>query len=462
MRRRRNLSRRSFLRGLAGTAIALPLMEFGLAREAIANEAVGAVTADGFPRRFVYMFHPNGTMQNTFWPTAGSTTRDFELSTILSPLEMHKDKLIIPRGIDLLSCSGSVSPGEPHQRGMGGILTGRGLQQGSFVGGDGSLAGWADGISVDQAIANHVGQNTPYPSLQLGVRSDTTAPTAEVRSRISYSGPAQPLPPQNDPLVVFNQMFSDFMTEPSELVELKARRKSVLDTVSSQFEAVRSRAGYADRQRLDEHMALVRDLEIRLENERVTGEACYAPAEPDQMDPDNEDTMPEIARLQVDLLVMALACDLTRVGSIQFSNAKNHIRFPWLDSLGDGHQLSHAGPSNDNAYNQWVARDTWFAEQFNYLLTKLDSVQEGENTMLDNTCVIWINELGQGNTHSQTDIPFVLAGSAGGFFDTGQFVEYSNASHNDLLTAIQNAYGIESEEFGDTRFSNGPLSGIIS
>lgn len=459
---RRRLTRRTFLRGLAGSAIALPLMEFGLGRQAFASEAMGAVTADGFPKRFVYFFHPNGTMQNTFWPTAGESTRDFELSSILSPLEMHKDKLIIPKGIDLKSCSASVSPGEPHQRGMGGVLTGRGLQEGAFVGGDGQQAGWGDGISVDQAIANHIGTGTPFQSLQLGVRSDSTAPTAEVRSRISYAGPAQPLPPQNDPLVIFNQLFSDFMTEPAELGEARARKKSVLDAVMGQFESVKKRAGHTDQIRLERHFTMIRDLEIRLQNERVTGEACYAPTRPDELTPDSEDTMPEIARLHIDLMVMALACDLTRVASIQFSNAKNHIRFPWLDSLGDGHQLSHAGPSNDSAYNQWIARDTWFAQQLNYMLTMLDSVQEGDNTMLDNTCVLWINEISQGNTHSQQNMPFVLAGGAGGFLDTGQYLEYTSASHNDLLVTLQNAYGIESDTFGDERFANGPLSELIA
>jgi len=456
MIRNRSISRRTFLRGLAGSAIALPLLEMSMVSPASAQ----LLTADGFPKRFIYFFHPNGTIQDAWWPTAGQNSRDFQLSRILEPLEMMKHKILIPKGIELKSGAGSAGPGEPHQRGMGTVLSGHPLQSGSFVGGDGSLAGWGNGITLDQVIADHIGAQTSFGSIQLGVRSDTTAPTAEVRTRISYRGPAQPLPPINEPRVVFDQLFSDFSTAPSELQHVRDRRKSVLDTVRSQFNSIHKRAGYADRIRLQQHMDIVRDLEVRLENEGVSGEACYAPERPEERNADHEDTMPEISRLQIDLLVMAMACDLTRVGSVQYSNAKNHIRFPWLESLGDGHQLSHAGPSNTNAHEEWILRDRWFADQFNYLITKLDSIQEGSGTMLDNTVVLWINELSQGNTHSHVDMPFVLAGKGGDFFDVGQYIEFGNVPHSNLLVSIQNCFGIEGDIFGDPRFCTGALSGI--
>lgn len=457
MIRNRGLTRRTFLRGLAGSALALPLLEMNLARSAFAQDIM---SADGFPKRFIYFFHPNGTIQDSWWPTAGGSTREFQMSRILEPLEMMKHKLIIPKGIELKSGSGSVGPGEPHQRGMGTLLSGYPLQEGSFVGGDGSLAGWGGGETLDQILADHIGAQTPFGSIQLGVRSDTTSPTAEVRTRISYRAAGEPLPPINEPRVVFDQLFSDFATAPDELQEVRARRKSVLDAVRDQFSTLNTRAGYADRLRLEQHMEIIRDLEVRLQSEGVSGQACYAPERPEELNADHEDTMPEISELQIDLLVMAMACDLTRVGSIQYSNAKNHIRFPWLESLGDGHQLSHAGPSNTRAHEEWIARDRWFASQFNYLLTKLDAIQEGDGTMLDNTVILWINELSQGNTHSQNNMPFVLAGSGGGFFDVGQYIDFGNVSHTDLLVNVQHCFGIDSEVFGDPRFCNGPLAGI--
>lgn len=459
---RRRMNRRTFLRGLGGAAVALPLLPSLGGNQALAAETAGALTPDGFPRRFIYFFHPNGTMPNDFWPTGGTSTRDFELSTILSPLETFKEHLFIARGIDLESGSSSWGPGEPHQRGMGTLLTGRPLQEGNFVGGDGSLAGWADGISLDQHIANHVGGVNRFKSLQLGVRADTTAPTGEVRTRLSYEAAAKPLPPQNDPLEVFNDIFGDMVAAPGEMEEARAKQKSILDGAIGQFETLNRRVGRQDREVLQAHLETIRDLERRLQNEGVTGEACYIPTTPTEQEPDSEDTMPLIAELQIDLLVTAMACDLTRVGGIQFSNAKNHIRFPWLDSLGDGHQLSHAGPSNNQARTEWIARDTWFAQKFAYLLNKLQSIPEGDGTMLDNTTVIWLNELSQGNTHSHETMPFVLAGSAGGMLDVGQYVEYPTAkSHVDILVALQNAFGIEDQVFGDARFTQGALSELI-
>lgn len=447
-----NLSRRTFLRGLGGAAVALPLLPSMFARDAFAQST--------FPKRFIYFFHPNGTMQESFWPTPGATARDFVMSPILAPLQPHREKLLVLEGLNLAAAGAQYGPGEPHQRGMGALLTGRPLQEGSFVGGDGSLAGWADGISLDQQIANHISGGTKFKSVHLGVRADTTAPTAEVRTRLSYAGPAQPIPPQNEPLVVFNDLFSDFGTEPSELAVIRQQRKSILDTVAGQINDVNKRVGRDDRQRLEAHLAMVRDLEVRLTNERVTGDACYAPQRPDDLEPDSEDSMPLISRLHIDLLVMAMACDLTRVGSIQYSNAKNHIRFPWLASLGDGHQLSHAGPSNEAAHTEWVARDAWFATELAYLMTMLDAVQEGDGTMLDNTVILWMNELAEGNTHSHNNMPFVLAGSGGGYFQTGRHLQFDGASHSDLLVSIQNAFGMEAQTFGDERFVTGALSGL--
>src|SRR5690606_11040082 len=206
-----------------------------------------------------------------WWPIAGANERDFTLHTSLAPLEPYRDKLIIPRGIDLDSVD--AGPGEPHQTGMGGILTGRPLQEGAFVGGDGSLAGWGDGMSIDQAIANHVGTQSPLASLELGVRADSNA-GSEVRSRLSYRGPGEPLPPMNDPRDVFDLIFSDMNTDPELLSEIRRKRMSVLDTVTDQFTAVQRRVGAEDRDRLDAHFTMLRELETRLQMEGIVGGNC--------------------------------------------------------------------------------------------------------------------------------------------------------------------------------------------
>ena len=453
---RKTLSRRQFLRGLGGVCVGLPLLHLG---GLPANgQSSGILTADGFPKRFIVFFHPNGTVQESWWPEAGLSETDFRIGGILTPLQRFKSRLILPQGLDMLSSS--AGPGEPHQKGMGGLLSGRPLQEGSFVGGDGSLAGWGDGITVDQAIARHIGATTRFGSLELGVRADSNG-GSEVRTRLIYSGPAQPLPPMNDPREVFDSLFSDFEADTTEMADRRTQRTSVLDTVQSQFGELRNKVGALDRQRLEAHFEIVRDMERRLSNERFFSGACLDTGRPDEREPDSEDTMPDILKLQIDLMVSAMACDLTRVGSIQVSNAKNHIRYPWLESLGDGHSLSHAGPSNDEARTELELRGNWLAQQFSYLLDRLDALPEGDGTMLDNTVVLWGNELAQGNIHSQVSMPFVLAGSAGGALKTGRHIQYANRPHNDLLVTLLNAFGLEDTTFGDERFCTGPLSELL-
>lgn len=454
----RRLTRRTFLRGLGGVAVSLPFLGMGLP----GSEAFGQASGDGpkIPKRFIFITHPNGVISEAWFPPAVGREEDFQLQAVHQPLAAFRDKLTLFHGVHL-SCS-SVGPGEPHQTGMGGLLTGRPLQEGTFIGGDGSRAGWGDGISLDQYLAQKIGHDTPFGSLELGVRADTHA-GSEVRSRLAYAGPGQPLPPLNDPFEVYQRLFSDFMTDDAAVRQLRERRASVLDSVMDQFGAVMRRAGAEDRQRLDQHLTLIRDLERRLQSGARGSEGCFKPNSPEQIEPDNEMTMPQIAQAHADLLIVAMACDLTRVATIQFSNAKNHIRFPWVDSLGDGHALSHAGPSNTDAMAQWIRRDVWHAEQIGYLMTRMSTIMEADgSSMLDNTLIVWCSEIARGNTHSHRDMPFLMAGSMGGHFKTGRYVRYNDKPHNDLLVSILHAFGVEDESFGDARFCNGPLTGLTA
>jgi hypothetical protein len=447
------MSRRQFMRGLFGAAVSLPILGMG------APGPLGRAHAEAgnFPKRFIFMIHPNGVIPQSWFPTGGES--DFVLGVSHKPLEKYRSKLLLFKGVDM-TC-GSVGPGEPHQKGMAGFLTGRPLQMGDFIGGDGSRAGWGDGISLDQYLARKIGKDTPFGSLELGVRADSFGAGSEVRSRIAYAGPGQPLPPINDPGVVFEQLFSDAMTEPEAVKKIRAQRKSVLDAVSKQFDAVVKRADADDRLRLEIHAAMIRDIEQRLEREQITGEVCYVPEQPEDLEPDGESAVPKIVKAHLDLLAIALACDLTRVATIQISNAKNYMRYPWLNSLGEGHNLSHAGPSNTTAVTELTARDVWHSEQLVYLMDKLAQVPEGDGTMLDNTVIVWTSEIAVGNTHSQQNMPILMAGSAGGYFKTGRFLTYQNRSHQDLLVSLLHAFGVEDEKFGDERFCTGPLSELV-
>ncbi len=452
----RRIHRRSFLLGTGGAALALPLLQMNTR---VASGAEPGYAEDGFPLRFIVFFHPNGVWPPTWWPTPGASPTEFTLASSMIPLEPYRDRIVIIDGLNMPSAD--AGPGEPHQSGMGAVLTGRALQAGSMVGGDGTLAGWGDGISVDQELAAVIGGESSFSSLELGVRASAFG-GGEVRSRMVYAGPAQPLSPDDDPLSVWNRVFADLTLSPSEMAELRARRLSILDTVEGQFAALEARAGAADKQRLQQHADLVRDLEGRLQTEAVLGEACTLPTAPPGTAPDDANTMHVVSQQQLDLMVMALACDVTRVASIQYSNGKNHTQFPWISSMGDGHELSHAGDTDTVAWAEWSTRETWYAEQFAYLLGKLAAIPEGASTMLDHTVILWANELAQGNTHSHNRMPFVLAGSAGGLIQTGRLLTYSNLPHNNLLVSVLNAFGVEATTFGAPEHGTGALDGLLS
>jgi hypothetical protein len=440
----RRVSRRSLLKASGAVLSILP----GL-------ESLGANAQEATPvQRLVLMFNPNGTIQDQFWPQVVRSETDFDLSPILLPLQAHQAQLLLLKGLSIGVAK--TGPGGPHQKGTGGLFTGADLQAGSFKDGCGSLAGWANGISIDQAIVNHLGQTTLVPSLELGVR----ASEGEVRSRVVYAGPGAPLPPENDPQAVFQRLFAGFQLSPDEIERQRAQRLSVLDTVKAQFAELDPVLSAGDRARLDQHLEMVRGVERRLDLlSSVTGQ-CSVPTAPPMLAPDDETTMPMISHLHLDLLAMAFACDATRVGSIQYSNAINSIRFPWLNSLGQGHTLSHSANSDMDATQQLVARANWHAAELAYFMDALSAIPEGEGSALDNTLIVWGNELGVGNTHGHDNIPFLLAGGGAGF-TMGRYLQFDNQPHNRLLVAIQNAFGIPSDSFGHPDYATGALAGLV-
>jgi hypothetical protein len=438
-------SRRRFLG--AGALLGLPLLD-----------ALPRAHADAlYPRRFVFVYNPNGTVPEQFWPTGveedvtEAALSGLTLPTITSPLEPFKDRLLFLRGLDLKVTE--VGPGGPHQRGLGSLLTGRELQEGVFVDGCGRMAGWANGISIDQEIAKHVGQSTLLPSLELGVR----AAEADVRGRMSYAGPGNPMPPVNSPLLAYERLFSNFQ-DVDPLV--KEQRADVVDTLYEQYEGLRPVLGVRDRAKVEQHLEIMRGVERRT-TLPVDTTGCGAPTRPAELDENDEDSMAEIADLQVNILASAFACDLTRVATLQFSSAINEIRFPWLDGQGSGHALSHSGESDLDSQTALVARSQWYAQRVANLLAALDAIPEGQGTVLDNSVVVWGNELGLGNAHTLTDIPFMVAGSAGGYLRTGRYLRYDGVAHNQLWVAMLNAMGVDATEFGHPDFASGALSSLV-
>ncbi len=446
VRKNPELTRRHFLRAAGGAALALPLL----------SSLRAGAQSQTFPKRLVLMYTPNGVIPDSWWPTNVTSETAWDLNVIHQPLAPFKDRLLFLNGVDL-TITNTTGPGGLHQRGIGALFTGQQLQDGDlFVDGCGQRAGWANGISVDQEVAKALAVGTPITSLELGVRATEN----DVQGRIAYAGPGAPLPPMNDPSDVFQRLFSGFGQNSDQLAELRSRRKSVLDTVQAQFKSISAKVSSDDQQKLQAHLSLVRDLETRLASSGNGSAACVAPAVPAVLDPTSEDDMPTIAALHLDMLATAFACDLTRVASFQISTSLNHIRYPWLNSLGEGHALSHEGPSDADAHQELVTRQTWHSQMLANFLTRLSQIPEGSGSVLDSTLVLWGNEVSEGNTHSHLNMPFVMAGG-GWYFRTGRNVQYSSASHNDLLVSVLNAMGVSATTFGQADMCTGPLPNLV-
>ena len=438
------INRRTFLKGAGGALVALPLLQSLPARAQVQN----------YPKRLVIFYTPNGTNPEVWWPAEGSTELDFTLGRVHQPIRAHQQRLIVTRGIHMRSPE--RGPGEPHQKGMGGVLTGTHLQPGNFVGGDGTLAGWGDGQSIDQFLADRIGRDTRIASLELGVR----VRGSEVRHRMNYRGPATPLPPEERPANVWTRLFSQQQQGDNALARLTQERRSVLDLVMRQFETTRRKVAPEDRAKLDAHALMVRDIERRLRVPQP-GERCVVPPQPPNLNPEDENLMAQHVDLQIDMAIAALACDQTRIITLQMSSSANNIRFPHLNSNQDDHQLSHAGPGDAVEKEEWAMRQTWYATKFQRLLDGLAQIPEGDATLLDHCLILWTSEQAQGNTHSHDNMPFLLAGSADGAVRTGRYLDFGGANHNGLLISIAHAFGQEIETFGDPAYCNGPLPGLV-
>ncbi|WP_437321644.1 DUF1552 domain-containing protein [Sorangium sp. So ce385] len=456
--RQRMISRRRMLQGALAATATIPLLNSELAR---GDETIA-------PKRFVVFYTPNGTLESQWMPQGTET--NFTLSPLLQPLSPFKAKLIPMRGINMNVVVNS-NIGSEHARGIGGLLTGRALLRGNFRSFNSNNAGWSSGISLDQHIANKLKPPTLFRTLELGVQ----VRDAEVRGRICYAGPDQPIPPREDPYDTFEQLFGASVPGQGQgsseaLDRLRAQRRTVFDILREDIADVRPRIGREDRVKLDAHLQSIQDIEARLAGGGSSsgggptpGTSCQGPALGNRIDLSDDANMPAIGKLQMDMAAAALACDLTRICTIQWSYAESEHLYPFLDLQGNHHAISHQWDTAGKA--QYSKIHTWFAEQLAYLLGKLDSYAEGDRTLLDNTVVLWVTEISESTQHALTNMPFLLAGSAGGAFRTGRFVDYlanggSPRQHNDLLVSIANAMGTDDTTFGDPQFCTGPLPSL--
>ena len=424
-------NRRQFLHNLGFSAATLPFISGlpGLRAEG------GAASAP--KQRLIIMFSPNGTIPWEFWPEGGGA--DFQFKRILKPLEPFRQQLLVLRGIH----NKIQGDGDRHMRGMSCLLTGARLNKGNIQGGSDSPAGWASGISIDQELKNFLQSReetkTRFGSLEFGV---AVPHRADPWTRMCYAGDNQPVAPVNDPQQMLAMLYGG--------MKEKGNLTSVLDDVREDLKQVSGKLGAEDRVLLDQHLSLVRDLEAKLQEPDANAELAH-PA-PD-LDPDIElvnDNTPAISRMQIDLMVNAMANDMSRIATLQYMRSVGQARMSWL-GIGEGHHgLSHEPDENKGAVEKLIKINEWFSGELAYLTKTLADTPEpgADGSMLDHTTIVWLNELGKGNSHTLDDIPFVLLGGKQTGFKMGRQLQLGGTPHNRLWLSIAHAFGHNLEAFG--------------
>jgi hypothetical protein len=432
------LQRRQFLARLGLSAAAMPFLG-GL-------PSLATPTASGGRQRMIFIFTPNGTVPPHFWPEAAGA--DFQLPRILTPLEPFKSRTLTVKGL----CNRVRGDGDGHMRGMSCLLTGIELFPGNIQGGSDTPAGWASGISIDQELKNHLQSReetrTRFGSLELGV---AVPHRADPWTRWTYAGPNQPVAPVDDPYLLFEKLYGRMKDQES--------LGSVLDGVHQDLRRVAAQLTAEDRDRLEQHATLVREMEAELKSVREQKLEHPEPVLEPGAGIENDD-MPRVAAMQSDLLVNAFANDLARIASVQFTNSVGQARLRWLGIEEGHHSLSHDPDLNEASQEKLVKINVWFCEQIAALARKLDAIPEpgGSGSLLDHTTILWTNELGKGNSHTHENIPFVLVG--GGLkFQTGRSLHLEHTPHNRLWLSLANAFGHDLKTFGNPRLCEaGPLS----
>lgn len=437
--KRRGFSRRAWLGG-AGAVVALPFLESLAGKSVLADDTV--------PKRLLAWYVPCGIHMPGWTPAAEGT--GYAMSPILTSLEPIRQKLLVLTGL-------ANAPGVPdevgdHAAGTGSFLTCRHVKktEGADI---------QNGISMDQLAAAELGKTTRLASLQLGIDGggsigdcDSGYSCAYVRN-ISWASETQPLPKTVNPLVVYDLLFQGL--DPAATEEEKARRKlyktSVLDYVLADAKSLQLKLGTTDRAKLDEYMTGVSELEKRLA--LGDGPACTPIAEPGAV----LDYAATVDAMH-DLMVLALQCDITRVITFMLGNAASGRAYDFIGVGGAHHELSHHG-GDPGKQASLQAIDTWEVERFASLLSKLDAVQEGTGTLLDNTLVYFSSEIADGDSHAHTNLPVLLAGNAGGAFSSGRhMVVPGGAPLANLFISMLGALGAPTATFGDD--GTGPLVGL--
>ncbi|MFN4259679.1 MAG: DUF1552 domain-containing protein [Gemmataceae bacterium] len=441
------ISRRTMLKGL-GTAIALPCLE-GMAPLL----AAGGRAAAPAPLRLAVVYVPNGINMVDWTPTGEG--KNYELPSILRPLQPVRDKVLVLTGLtaDKARANGD-GPGD-HARAMSAFLTG--AQPRKTHGAD-----IRAGISLDQLVAQRIGRETRFASLEIGCEGSRQVGNCDSGYSCAYSSciawrtESTPLPKEIDPRLVFERLFSGTARDEVKAARQKREQynKSILDFVMEDTSQLRGQLGANDQRKLDEYLSSIREIEHRLS--RLDREPTPAPSgfdKPAGVPRDYRDHL----RIMSDLLVLAFRTDLTRVNTFVYANEGSNRNYAAIGVSEGHHYLSHHG--NDPAKKEKIRKINHFhMEQFAYFLRQLDTIPEGDGTLLDHCMILYGCGNSDGNRHNHDDLPILLAGGGGGTLQSGRHIRYPKETPlTNLFLSMLDRLGIHEPRFGD---STGRLTGL--
>lgn len=423
-----SISRRTVLRGL-GVTMALPWLE---SLPAWADDAAPGDNNQP-PLRLACLFSGNGFHSKEWW--AEGSGASMQLGRVLAPLDGLQEKLLFVQGL----YNEEALKGNIHSSQTGNLLSGAPLASGGEI---------RSGTSIDQLLAQRLAGSAKVPSLVLGCEKSNASVHKNYSmlysSHISWSSPTTPTPLEIYPALAFDRLFKD---------ETAVGDKSVLDAVLGEARGLRPQISVSDRRKLDEYLDSVREVEQRIEQAGQDGRfQGWRPTLSEPNIPRPADGLPQDIdqhmRLMADILVLAFQTDSTRICTLKLNNDHSSLRFP---HLGIDYMIHHLLSHTDN--EDWLKVNQFFVEQVAYIARKLDAIQEGERTALDNTVLLYCSSMLTGH-HDATQLPVLLVGRAGGRLQTGRVLDYrqqSNRKMCSLFLSLLDKYDVHLDEFGDSR-----------
>lgn len=396
-----------------------------------------------------FLYVPNGAHMQAWTPeTEGAS---FELPFILEPLKAFKDDLLVLSGLAQDNAAAHGDGGGDHARSLACFLTGTHPTKT-----DG--ANIKAGVSVDQVAAMKLGQNTRFPSLELGCDRGAQSGNCDsgyscaYSSNISWRSPTTPMAKEVNPRLVFDRLFASQSKNlnGAERAKRDFYRQSILDYVIEDANQLRGRLGANDKRKVDEYLNAVRELERRVAHSEKNSQVDVLLGgikKPSGIPQDFKDHI----RLMLDLMVLAFQGDVTRISTFMYANEGSNKSYSFIDVPEGHHDLSHHG--NDKAKHEKIKKINRFhMEQFAYLLGKLKAIPEGGGTLLDNTMIVYGSGIGDGNRHNHNDLPILVAGKGGGTLKPGRHIAYPRDTPlNNLYLSLLDKIGAPVESLGDSK-----------